>query len=236
MSRAFLTRILLLCGVVGPPIFMVVFLVEGALRPDYDAWRTTISTLGWGPRGWVQRSNFEMFGLLLLGFSLGVRRVLQTGVAALSAPVLLALMGFALITAGVFVTDPILGYPPGYPSSAPPSLEGTIHNLASLAAFVSCSICCFRLGARFARDKAGRGWALYSRVSGALILVFLLGFFASVAAATHASDTQASSAGLLERICTMIACVWLALVAWMMNRQRPSGETLRRDTNARQQG
>jgi hypothetical protein len=29
-------RLLLLCGIIGPLLFVVVFLVEGATRPDYN--------------------------------------------------------------------------------------------------------------------------------------------------------------------------------------------------------
>ncbi len=44
-------RALLLCGVVGSVGFTATWLVEGATRPGYDAWRQPISALSLGPGG-----------------------------------------------------------------------------------------------------------------------------------------------------------------------------------------
>ena len=49
MARKLATQLMLLCGVLGPVFFTAVFLIEGAVRPGYDAWQTTISTLSLGP-------------------------------------------------------------------------------------------------------------------------------------------------------------------------------------------
>jgi hypothetical protein len=39
------TRALLACGVIGPLLFISVFLLEGATRPGYSAWRHVVSAL-----------------------------------------------------------------------------------------------------------------------------------------------------------------------------------------------
>ena len=36
---------LIVGGAIGPPFFTIVYLIEGAARPGYDAWRQTISAL-----------------------------------------------------------------------------------------------------------------------------------------------------------------------------------------------
>jgi len=218
MSRAIPTRLLLFCGVLGPLVFVLVFLVEGALRPGYDAWRTTISTLSWGPRGWIQIADFEVFGVLMLGFAVGVRPALRGGSAAWSAPVLFAVMGLGLITAGMFATDPILGYPPGYSDAAPPTLHGTIHNLASLIVFVGCAIACFVVGARFVRQPGARGWALYSILSGVLILGSMVWFFAGVSADIRGSAVKGLPPGLRERLLSVVGCLWTMLLALRLAR------------------
>ena len=42
------TKTLLACGVIGGPLFVVVFLVEGATRVGYDPQRDPVSSLALG--------------------------------------------------------------------------------------------------------------------------------------------------------------------------------------------
>jgi hypothetical membrane protein len=42
-------RFLLACGTVGPLVFIVVFLIEGATRPSYSTWHQFVSSLSLGP-------------------------------------------------------------------------------------------------------------------------------------------------------------------------------------------
>ena len=45
-------------GVLGPVLFIAVFLVEGATRPGYSAWHNHVSLLATGDGGWMQVANF----------------------------------------------------------------------------------------------------------------------------------------------------------------------------------
>src|SRR5205823_12499417 len=72
----------LACGVIGPPLFVIVFLIEEATRPGYSAWRHYVSQLSLGEGGWMQIANFLVCGLLSLCFALGLRRTLQGGTGA----------------------------------------------------------------------------------------------------------------------------------------------------------
>ena len=65
---------LLLCGVIGPVIFVVSFVVQGALRSGYDALRHPVSSLSIGPAGWVQMATFWLTGLLIAAYAVGLRR------------------------------------------------------------------------------------------------------------------------------------------------------------------
>ena len=47
--------------------------------------------------------------------AIGLRLALRRGRGSVAAPVLLGAFGMALLVAGVFATDPALGYPPGAP-------------------------------------------------------------------------------------------------------------------------
>src|SRR5947209_18618108 len=100
------TDFLLLCGVIGPPLFYVVLLIEGATRPGYNAIQTQGSYLALTDQGWEQITNFLVFGLLCIAFAVGLRRLWCTGRASVWGPLLIGLFGLGLIILGVCVTAP----------------------------------------------------------------------------------------------------------------------------------
>src|SRR5512138_1322849 len=106
---------LLACGVIGPILFITVFLIEGANRPNYSPLRHPVSSLSYGDWGWMQRTNFVITGLLLFAFTIGLRRVLRSLKGSVWGPRLIGLASIGLIGAGFFVADPLNGYPPGTP-------------------------------------------------------------------------------------------------------------------------
>lgn len=213
------TRFLLWNGAIGPILFAMVFLIAGAFRQGYNPWRTTISTLSLSDYGWVQIANFHLFGLSTLAFAVGLKRVFKTGLASLSGPILFATVGIGLILAGIFVTDPFLGYPIASPAHLPDSLHGTIHNLAALTVFIALPATCFVIGRRFARDPAWRTWSILSMVAGSLVLIFFTWFFTSVTAAADARPGEEFHAGLLERITSLIGCLWMSALAFRLIRR-----------------
>jgi len=71
------TALLLVCGVVAGPLFVMTFIAEGATRADYSPPRHSISSLARGPSGWVQTVNFLAAGGLSLAFAVGLRASLR---------------------------------------------------------------------------------------------------------------------------------------------------------------
>jgi hypothetical protein len=63
-------RAQLACGVVAPPLFVVVFLVMGMIRADYDPLRHPVSSLSISMSGWTQITNFVITGSLLIVFAM----------------------------------------------------------------------------------------------------------------------------------------------------------------------
>src|SRR5260370_28792840 len=106
-----------------------------------------------GDQGWVQIPNFLPCGVLMLCFALGLRRVLRSGTGRVWGPLLLGIFGLSLIIAGLFVTDPSLGYPPGA-SSNTQTLHGTIHCINAPIAFGSLTDAIFLVALRFASEPA----------------------------------------------------------------------------------
>jgi hypothetical membrane protein len=199
-----LTRWLLTAGVVGPALFVVVLLVEGATRPGYSAWRNIGSELALSDQGWEQVANFLMCGLLCIGFAAGLRRTLGGGKGAVAGPVALAIFGTALVVAGIFTTDPGLGYPAGVSAPASPTPHGMVHALAGLFAFVSLGVACFVLARRFAGDARWRGWAAYSVLTGVVVVASLV---------VSNSPLAGDLIGFIQRIGIVTGWTWIVLLA-----------------------
>ena len=211
-DQSSVTRFLIIGGAIGPLLFIIVLLIEGATRPGYRAWHNYGSSLSLGDLGWMQIANFLVCGLLTLGFAIGLRQVLQTGRGSVWGPIMIGVFSVALIVAGLFVTDPSLGYPPGTSSSGPQTLHGTIHGLAGLIAFSSLAIASFVMARRFAGDPNWKGWALYSIVTGVLVIVFFIAS-TTVSALDESGVLPGSPTGLFQRIAIIAGWSWIALLA-----------------------
>ena len=172
------TRALLACGVVAGPLFVVAFLVKGFTRADYDPLRHPVSSLALGDHGWAQTANFLVAGLLTLAFSIGLRRALLPGKGSTWGPLLIGTWAVGLLGAGVFVTDPVSGYPPGSPDRlSGNSLHGALHDLFSRTAFAALAVACFVIGRRFG-SQGEHGWVACSVITS---VVFVGGFILSSA-------------------------------------------------------
>src|SRR6266480_7064824 len=79
MEQSVVTRFLIAGGAIGPLLFIIVLLIEGATRPGYSALHHYGSALSLGDQGWMQIANFLVCGLLTLCFAVGLRQVLRTG-------------------------------------------------------------------------------------------------------------------------------------------------------------
>src|SRR6478672_10701598 len=155
------TRVLLWCGALGGPLFVIVALVEGSTRTGYDALRLPISLLSLGPLGWTQTANFIVGGGLMIAFAVGLSRSLSpSGWPSRVGPILLTLFGLGLVGAGIFPADPGGGYPPGVGGSGS-SGTGTQHDLSTLLVFGALVASSVVIGAHFAA-VGQTGWAAYS--------------------------------------------------------------------------
>jgi hypothetical membrane protein len=88
---------LLTGGSIGPVLFVVVFLLEGATRPGYDPMRMHVSLLSLSDLGWQQIANFVVSGALILGGAAGLRRVLTAGPGSRWGPILIGVAGVGMM-------------------------------------------------------------------------------------------------------------------------------------------
>jgi len=203
------TKLLLLCGATAGPLFTVAWILEGATRADYDALRHPISSLSIGELGWTQAATFIVTGLLTLAFSIGLRHALEARGGSTWAPLLIGAVAIGLLGAGIFVTDPLNGYPPGTPIlPLQYSVAGRLHRLFSALVFLGMPLACFVLARRFSK-WGDSGWAIYSTVTG---LAFVAAFVLASAGFVQA-DGLADFAGLFQRIALTIGWAWLSLLA-----------------------
>jgi hypothetical protein len=203
------TKRLIACGVISGPLFVAAFLIEGATRADYDPLRHPISSLAIGDWGWTQRANFLVAGLLMLAFATGLRRLLRPPGGSTLGPLLVGAYAVGLLGAGVFVADPMNGYPPGTPSvRVHYSTHGVLHELFSTLVFLGLPAACFVFGRRFAM-RGERGWAIYSAATG---LIFVGAFVLSSAGLAQVGGL-ANLAGLFQRGAIVTGFGWLGLLA-----------------------
>ena len=208
------TARLLLAGVAAPVVFVGSFLIQGALRPDYDPLRHPVSSLSLGPGGWVQQVTFWITGALVLACALGLRRA---GLGR-AAPILIGLVGIGLVGAGVFPADPISGYPPGSPIPYPRTVSGTLHNLFSTPVFTALPAAMVVLAGRFRR----RGHRVAAIVSLCCAPVFFT-FFVLAAVGFGQNPALMPYAGLCQRLALTIGLGWLAGAAALVRRDVLAG-------------
>ncbi|SFB48694.1 Protein of unknown function [Amycolatopsis marina] len=209
MSRARSTQLLLTCGLIVSMLFVGVILVEGALRAGYEPLHRFGSELALGERGWVQIANFVVSGLLVLGFALGLRRVLRDGLGSTAAPALAAVFGICLITGGVFVTDPKPGYPEGSAGTAEPTVHGLIHDANPIPFYLSLIALICVLARRFATEPGGRPWMWFCVATAIAVPVTF-----AIAAGLYDAESQTGTYhGLWQRINLAISLGWFGVVA-----------------------
>jgi hypothetical protein len=199
---------LLVCGIVAGPLFFAIFLIAGALRPDYDPLRHPVSSLELGPTGWVQSLNFILTGTLVVLFGIGIRSTVRKLGGGRTVPILFMLVGAGLIGAGLFAPDPLSGYPPGTPPAAvSPSLHRVLHDLFSTPVLTALPAACIILARRFAKRRR-IGWAIYSALSAAMMIILFV--MSSIAFAQGSPLTPIG--GLLQRLTLASAFLWMALL------------------------
>jgi hypothetical protein len=206
-----LTRRLLTCGAVAAPLFVAAFLVEGATRRGYSPLRDAVSALAIGQDGWTQVANFITCGILMAAFAAGLRRALRPGVTAVGAPILAGLFAAGLIAAGVFITDPEDGYPPGT-AGGPAQVRtwhGNAHNVVSAVVFLTLPALCFVVAVWFAQRARRPLWASYSAVTGVAMLALTQGLSVD------------GYGGLYQRLTIAAGWGWLTLLALHL-RRRPN--------------
>jgi len=166
------TRTLLACGAAAGPVYVITGLIEGFTRSGFDLRHQDLSLLSNGPLGWIHITLFLVTGVLLILGAVGARQALgQGGRGATWGPRLLTTYGVGLFAAGLFVADPMSGFPSGTPAGRPAhvSWHGNLHFISAAIAFLAFIVACFVFARRFSA-RGQTGWARFSAITGVLFV------------------------------------------------------------------
>ena len=202
------TSTLLACGILAGPIYVIVGALEMLFRPGYDPLRHDLSLMANGDFGWIHTSLLILTGLLVIASSIGMRAAMHDGPGSVWAPRAIALYGLGLVAAGFFAADPAYGFPPGTPADAHAvSWHGLLHILAGVIGFAGFIAACFVVARRFSwREQTG--WALFSRVTGALFTAAFIG----IAMGSQQGGVVSTIVILVFTAAVVLAWAWLSLV------------------------
>ena len=199
-----------LAGTVGPVLFFVVLLVEGAVRPGYRPLRDTISELSLGPRGWIQTANFLVFGILFLVFARGVKASLDDSRAARLGGTLLSLIGLGVLGCGLFQAEP---WPP---SSMSPT--GLLHLTCAMVVFIFLPVATGVMIRAFVADVRWRSLGPATSLTSFVTLALLVGGIAFMSPPGQPSRIGNEYAGLIQRIDVAVFLAWQIAVARRITR------------------
>jgi len=201
-------------GFIGPILFIAIFLIEGWRRPEYKPIYHMVSSLSIGRSGWIQIINFILCGISILGLAAGLRMINDSGNVSLFGFTMMIILGVSLIGAGIFVTDPVLGYPISSDDNV--TLTGTLHNVFSLVVFISLPIVIVIMLNSFSDELSWKGWAVYSIITLVLFIIFFISFM-TASVFLEMGKVNIAPIGLLQRITIIIGWSWIAVFSYLLN-------------------
>lgn len=204
-------RRLALVGLVGPVVWWLLVVVNGAITPGYSHVSDFISTLGavGAPYAAVQVVNFAVFGGAILALAIGLHARFDAGRRPRLGTVLLGLFGVGVVLAGVFPEHP----------AAPESTTNLLHNLTSTIAFVAGILGVALLTRRLGTDDRWPSYRSELVVTVAVVLVTFVGFMGSV-------FTDSAYVGLTQRLFIGVMSLWVMGQSYRLYRQVGSSGTL----------
>jgi hypothetical protein len=211
-----ITRSLLGYGVLAGPVYVVTGLAQALTRDGFELTRHDLSLLANGPLGWIQIANLVVSGLMTVAAGIGMGRALRVlggGPGTTWGPRLVVGYGLGLVGAGVFVADPMNGFPRGTPDGPPAAVTvgGIGHLVLGGLGFVCLVVGCLLIARHYAAHRrVGMAW--FSRATGAL---FLLGFVGI------ASGSASPAVVLGFWAAVVLAWTWLAVTSVDLYRRTP---------------
>lgn len=186
-------RFYALCGIIAPILFTIMVIIESFLRPGFSQIYSTVSELGLGHLAILQIINFIIFGLLLIGFTIGFSKYLKTR-SGKAVAVLLIAFSLGVLFAGVAFL---------FQWNSPYNTVILAHSVASIIAFYAIFIAQILTwqALKGSNQDIWKNYRIYSLISGfvTLIVLFYIPF----------SPYQ----GLFERVFIAVWMIWIEVTA-----------------------
>jgi hypothetical protein len=209
-------------GATGPVLLLLTDNIAAIFSTQYSPISMTVSNLALGPLGWLLRTGFFLFGILLIVETIGLKQSIRSGRLLSAAIFVFIAIGLGFFLLGIFNTDP---------QGETHTLHGLIHiNVARTVALLF-PIACVLSGLAFRADPNWKGLFKYTAFAAAIALTLDI--------IRLAMPSHWAWIGLYERLIIWNGVTWLELTAvrfWQItNRQRKTRSTpwsLRTDEGA----
>ena len=183
-------------GIIIPALSLILTLCIGAVQPDYNPVKQTISELVYYPQGWLQTTDFIALGawlvLLAIRFNAEFARRITTRIAIM-------IIGF--IGLDFFV---IAAFPTAY-MGAEKTLTGEIHEKAAQIICLLFPVLCCLIAREFKVRNYWKKLAVFTE------LTAVAGFILAVIGAVVMVN-DAAGLGLIERLIMLNAIIWFVVV------------------------
>lgn len=195
-------------GIIGPIVYILAVFIGGALRNDYSSITNTISelTLVNAPNKLLLDVLFSFYNISLLIFAIGayLDSSIDDSKKYRVASIFLALIGLLGLSMYFFPQDP---------RGAASTITGTLHII--LAGIISplTIIAIFLMGLSFRKYSELKLFAIYSYISGVIVLVS--GGTAAVSVANNSIY-----GGLFERITIFTFMVWVLILSYIILKRK----------------
>jgi hypothetical protein len=128
--------------------------LAGLLAPGYDLRTQTVGELALGQHGWLQTTNFFVFGLSIIAFAVGLYRSLRRGSRV--GTLLLVVVGVGTYASGLYPTDP---------KGASETASGQIRNMLFLAVFFALILSYISNALVLCKESGWRTYAWYTALT-----------------------------------------------------------------------
>jgi hypothetical membrane protein len=201
-------RILFLCGVIAPVLFVLMAILGGAIRPGYSHISDTVSELfsPGAPNKHLLDPLHMIYALLMILFGFGVLQfVRESGRSTrggIAGAVLFMAAGLVSVATATIFPQDAWGSPPTFRGQMHQNLSGIVGLLSMLSMVL--------IGIWFNRTKLFPGFQTYSFVTvGASLL----------SAAWFAANLGSPIMGLTERVTILAGFQWTFVLAlWLFSR------------------
>jgi Protein of unknown function (DUF998) len=195
-------RICAWAGIIGPILFVLVFTLDGFLQPGYSTLTQMVSWLALRSNGWIQNSNFLVFGLLLILFAIGFFQRMRSVISSkwlLASTLLLLISGTGWANEYFAVSDA--------PGTTHATFHGIMHVVGFLVIFLSLMVVFFIIGRQLLKISVWRKYGWYTMIASfATLGIFLLLIFLSTG--------MPQITGLLNRLLIVEATAWYVVMGW----------------------